>query len=119
MGEDQSDLFIMRGVPVCCRSDNGPEFVVQADQDWIKAVGAKTACIEPGPPWENGYCESFDTRFRAESLNGEVFHNLREAEILIEQWRKRYCTNRQHSALGCRPPAPETIAPMEPRAIMH
>ena len=59
-----SDLFIMRGVPVYIRSDNGPEFVAQAVQDWIKAVGAKTAYIEPGSPWENGYCESFNARFR-------------------------------------------------------
>ena len=54
-----SDLFILRGVPSFIRSDNGPEFVAQAVQDWIKAVGAKTAYIEPGSPWENGYCESF------------------------------------------------------------
>ena len=42
----------------------GPEFIAQAVRDWIKAVGAKTAYIEPGSPWENGYCESFNARFR-------------------------------------------------------
>ena len=52
-----SDLFIMRGVPGHVRSDNGPEFVAKAVRDWIGAVGAKTAYIEPGSPWENGYCE--------------------------------------------------------------
>ncbi|MDE4142972.1 IS3 family transposase [Phaeobacter gallaeciensis] len=114
-----SDLFIMRGVPDYIRSDNGPEFVAQAVQDWIRAVGAKTAYIAPGSPWENGYCESFNARFRDELLNGEVFYSLREAEILIEQWRKHYNTKRPHSALGYRPPAPETIVPMDPRPVMH
>ncbi|NDA28791.1 MAG: IS3 family transposase [Flavobacteriia bacterium] len=114
-----SNLFIMRGVPAYIRSDNGPEFVAQAVQDWIKAVGAKTAYIEPGSPWENGYCESFNARFRDEFLNGEVFYSLREAEILIEQWRKHYNTKRPHSALGYRPPAPETIVPMDRRPVMH
>ena len=68
-----TDLFILRGVPAFIRSDNGPEFIAQAVRDWISAVGAKTAYIEPGSPWENGYCESFNARFRDEMLNGEVF----------------------------------------------
>ncbi|MCK0139303.1 IS3 family transposase [Aliiroseovarius sp. F47248L] len=114
-----TDLFILRGVPAYIRSDNGPEFIAQAVRDWIAAVGAKTAYIEPGSPWENGYCESFNARFRDELLNGEVFYSLREAQILIEKWRKHYNTKRPHSALGYRPPAPETIVPMEPRPIMH
>ncbi len=114
-----SDLFILRGVPSFIRSDNGPEFVAQAVQDWIKAVGAKTAYIEPGSPWENGYCESFNARFRDEFLNGEIFYSLREAKILIEEWRKHYNTKRPHSALGYRPPAPETIVQMDRRPVMH
>lgn len=114
-----SDLFIMRGVPAYIRSDNGPEFVAQAVRDWISAVGARTAYIEPGSPWENGYCESFNARFRDELLNGEVFYSLREAQILIEQWRRHYNTKRPHSALGYRPPAPETIVSMDRRPVMH
>ena len=66
-----TDLFIMRGIPAYVRSDNGPEFVAEAVRKWIKAVGAKTAYIEPGSPWENGYCESFNARFRDELLNGK------------------------------------------------
>ncbi len=97
----------------------GPEFVAQAVRDWIAAVGAKTAYIEPGSPWENGYCESFNARFRDELLDGEIFYSLREAQILIEQWRKHYNTKRPHSALGYRPPAPETIVPMDQRPTMH
>lgn len=114
-----TDLFILRGVPAFIRSDNGPEFIALAVRDWIGAVGAKTAYIEPGSPWENGYCESFNARFRDEMLNGEVFYSLREAQILIEQWRKHYNTKRPHSALRYRPPAPEAFVPVDQRLVMH
>ncbi|MEM7284521.1 MAG: transposase, partial [Pseudomonadota bacterium] len=97
----------------------GPEFVAQTVRDWIKAVGAKTAYIEPGSPWENGYCESFNARFRDEFLNGEIFYSLREAQVLIEEWRKHYNTKRPHSTLGYRPPAPETIVLVDQMPTMH
>ncbi len=114
-----TDLFILRGPPEYIRSDNGPEFIARKVRDWIAAVGAKTAYIEPGSPWENGYCESFNARFRDELLNGEIFFSLREAKILIEQWRIHYNTVRPHSALGYRPPAPQSIVPMDQRPTMH
>ena len=109
----------MRGIPGYIRSDNGPEFVAEAVRKWIKAVGSKTAYIEPGSPWENGYCESFNGRFRDELLNGEVFYSLKEAQIIIEQWRVHYNTKRPHSALGYRPPAPEAIITMDERPTMN
>ncbi len=112
-------LFAVRGAPEHLRSDNGPEFIAEAVQKWIKAVGAKTAYIVPGSPWENGYCESFKARFRDELLNGEIFYSLKEAQIIIEEWRKHYNTKRPHSALGYRPPAPETIVPLDQRPVMH
>ncbi len=93
--------------------------VADAVRAWINAVGAKTAYIEPGSPWENGYCESFNARFRDELLDGEIFHTLKEAQIIIEIWRKHYNTKRPHSALGYRPPAPETIIQMATRPAMH
>jgi putative transposase len=105
-----ADLFIQRGVPTHIRSDNGPEFVATALREWIAAVGAKTAYIEPGSPWENGYCESFNGKLRDELLNGEIFYTLNEAKIVIEAWRRHYNTVRPHSSLGYRPPAPEVIA---------
>jgi len=114
-----TDLFILRGVPAYIRSDNGPEFIAEAVRQWIKAVGSNTAYIEPGSPWENGYCESFNARFRDELLNGEIFYSLKEAQIVIEQWRQHYNTKRPHSALGYRPPAPESIIPMEEKRMMH
>ena len=114
-----TDLFILRGVTAYIRSDNGPEFVAQAVRDWIGAVGAKTAFIEPGSPWENGYCESFNGRLRDELLDGEIFYSLREAHIIIETWRRHYNTRRPHSALGYRPLAPESIVQIDPRPVMN
>ena len=98
-----SDLFILRGVPDHIRSDNDPEFVAKAVREWITAVGAKTAWIEPGSPWEKGYCESFNSKLRDELLDGEIFYSLAEAKIIIESWRRHYNTKRPHSSLGYRP----------------
>ena len=104
-----TDLFILHGIPACIRSDNGPEFVAGAVRQWSAAVGARTAFIEPGSPWENGYIESFNARLRDELLNGEIFCTLREAQVLIESWRRHYNAVRPHGSLGHQPPAPETI----------
>jgi transposase InsO family protein len=106
-----SDLFMLRGVPGHVRSDNGPEFVAKAVQDWIAAVGAKTAYITPGSPWENGFIESFNARLRDELLDGEIFYTLKEAQIIVESWRRHYNTVRPHASLGYRPPAPEVFVP--------
>jgi putative transposase len=72
-------------------------------------VGAKTAYIEPGSPWENGYCESFNGKLRDELLNGEIFYTLEEAKIVIEGWRRHYNTIRPHSSPGYRSPSPEVV----------
>ena len=111
-----TDLFILRGIPACIRLDNGPEFVAQAVRDWIMVVGFKTAYIEPGSPWENGYCESFNARFRDKLLNGDIFYALQKVQIIIEQWRKHYSTIRLHSALGYRPSRPGNHRPDGPKA---
>jgi transposase InsO family protein len=106
-----ADLFILRGVPGHVRSDNGPEFVAKAVQEWITAVGARTAYIAPGSPWENGYVESFNARLRDELLDGEIFYSLREAQVVIESWRRHYNAVRPHASLGYRAPAPEVFVP--------
>jgi putative transposase len=85
--------------------------VAKAVQDWITAVGAQTAYIERGSPWENGYVESFNARLRDELLNGEIFYTLREAKIIIESWRRHYNAVRPHASLGYKPPAPEVFLP--------
>ena len=103
------NLFIFRGIPDHIRSDNGPEFTAKAVRRWLNRLGVKTLFIEPGSPWENGYIESFNGKLRDELLNREVFTTLKEAKVLIEQWRKEYNQIRPHSALGYQPPAPEAI----------
>ena len=109
-----ADLFVHRRTPDYIRSDNGPEFTAHAVRRWLERVGVKTLFIEPGSPWENGYVESFNGKFRDEFLNGEMFYTLMEAKILIERWRRFYNGLRPHSALGYRPPAPEAILPLPP-----
>ena len=106
-----SDLFILRGVPEHVRSDNGPEVVATAVQEWIAAVGARTAYITPGSPWENGFIESFNARLRDELLDGENFYSLKEARIVIESWRHHYNSVRPHESLGYKAPAPEVFVP--------
>jgi len=80
-------------------------------REWLSGLGTKSLYIEPGSPWENGYCESFNGKLRDECLNGEIFYSLKEAQTVIESWRVHYNTKRPHSALGYRPPAPLTVAP--------
>lgn len=101
-----TDLFITKGIPDHIRSDNGSEFTAKSIKFWLRQLGVKTLYIEPGSPWENGYNESFNGRFRDELLNGETFYTLKEAQIIIEQWRHHYNHIRPHSSLGYKPPAP-------------
>jgi len=107
-----STLFIMVGIPEHLRSDNGPELTAKALRQWLSNLGVKTLFIEPGSPWENGYIESFNGKFRDELLNREIFTTLWEAKVLIEGWRREYNEIRPHSSLGYRPPAPRTILPV-------
>lgn len=106
-----TDLFVTHGIPEHIRSDNGPEFTAKAVRRWLGKIGVATVYIEPGSPWENGYNESFNGKLRDELLNGEIFYTLKEAQVLIENWRREYNTIRPHSSLGYRPPAPEAIQP--------
>ena len=112
--ETMADAMLQRGVPEHIRSDNGPEMTAKVVRDWLGRLGSKTLFIEPGSPWENGYCESFNGKLRDELLNGELFYSLKEARIVIEQWRRHYNTRRPHSALGYRPPAPGAYSPAQP-----
>lgn len=101
-----TDLFITRGIPDHIRSDNGSEFTARSIRTWLPKLGIKTLYIEPGSPWENGYNESFNGRLRDEFLNGETFYTLKEAQVLLEQWRHHYNHIRPHTSLGYKPPAP-------------
>ncbi|MCH8267996.1 MAG: IS3 family transposase [Acidobacteria bacterium] len=121
--ETLADVMLWRGVPEHIRSDNGPEFVAKQLREWLGKLGTGTLYIEPGSPWENGYCESFNGKLRDECLNGEIFYSLKEAQIVIQGWRKEYNTVRPHSALGYRPPAPGAYNPVlkpvsQPQAVI-
>lgn len=101
-----SDLFITHGLPEHVRSDNGSEFTAACVREWLAKLAVKTAYIEPGSPWENGFNERFNGSLRDECLNRERFYSLKEAQVLIEAWRREYNHIRPHSSLGYRPPAP-------------
>jgi len=104
-----AELMVTRGCPEYMRSDNGSEFTAKKIRKWFFDVGVITAYIEPGSPWENGYCESFNSRMRDEFLNGELFGNMYEAQVLTKRWIDYYNGIRPHSSLGGRPPAPQVI----------
>ena len=98
-------LFAIRGVPEHIRSDNGPEFVAKGIRRWLVQAGVSTLFIAKSSPWENGYVESFNGKFRDELLNGELFLGLEDARWVIDRWRLDYNHRRPHSALGYQTPA--------------
>lgn len=98
-------LFKERGLPEFIRSDNGPEFIACAVKEWLAAAGVSTIYIEPGSPWENAYSESFNSRFRDELLDRELFTSLTEAKVLVADYVSGYNHERPHSALQYATPA--------------
>ena len=97
-------LFLRHGAPECIRSDNGPEFVSKTVKQWLEEQGVQTLYIAHGCPWQNAYAESFHSRFRAECLDRQWFHTVREAAVVVETWRKYYNRERLHSSLDYVPP---------------
>jgi len=98
-------LFAEHGPPAFLRSDNGPEFIARTLWQWLAGEGTQTLYIDPGSPWQNAYGESFHSRFRDECLNAELFANVQEAKVVIEQWRRDYNQERPHSSLSYMTPA--------------
>jgi transposase InsO family protein len=98
-------LFAVRGVPEFIRSDNGTEFIADAIKKWQQNEHVGTLYIEPGSPWENGYIESFNGKLRDEILNREVFYSIKEAKVIVENWRLEYNNRRPHSGLDYMTPA--------------
>lgn len=107
-------LFLVHGAPEHVRSDNGPEFIAKALQEWLAESGSQTIYITPGSPWENPFIESFNGKFRDECLNMEIFPSFKEAQIVIEDWRCEYNENRIHSSLGYL--TPKEFAERHPKA---
>src|SRR5262245_4977543 len=97
--------FRVHGEPEYIRSDNGPEFIATALKTWLASAGVRTLYIEPGSPWENAYSESFNSRFRDELLDREIFTSLSESKLLVETYRLEYNHLRPHSSLGYLTPA--------------
>ena len=108
--ETLASLFSQRGEPAFIRSDNGPEFIAKAIKRWLEVSGVRTLYIEPGSPWENAYSETFISRFSDELLKREVFADLLEAKVLVEDYRGHYNHHRPHSALGYQTPAEFAVA---------
>ena len=104
-------LFIEKGRPEHLRSDNGAEFTAKDLMKWLDKLEVKPIFIEPGSPWQNGYCESFNGKMRYECLDIEVCNTVLEAEYVVKSWVNFYNTIRPHSSLGYRPPAPEAVMP--------
>jgi len=119
-------LFMVRGTPKFIRSDNGPEFIAGKIKKWLRKNHVETLYIDPGSPWENGYIESFNGKLRDDVLNREVFYSVKEAKVIVENWRLEYNNHRPHSGLGymtpaafaagCIPSASPTAQPKEYRA---
>ena len=100
-----NQLVEIRGHPRIIKSDNGPEFVAERIQDWIKTRPTDTYFIEPGSPWQNGHNESFNGVFRDGCLNRWAFLSVREARLIVESWRQEYNEERPHGALNQITPA--------------
>jgi transposase InsO family protein len=106
--EQLASAMMIHGIPENIRSDNGSEFIAKDLRKWLAGIGVKKAYSEPGSPWENGFCESFNGTLRDNSLDGEIFYCLKEAQIIVGEWvRQRTKGNpfrdnhvRPHSALG-------------------
>jgi putative transposase len=117
-----AQLVARHGPPQYLRSDNGPEFIARRIQRWLRREGITTAYIEPGKPWQNGVGESFHSRFRDECLNQESFFTVREAAIIIEQYRRTYNEARPHSSLHYQTPAEAATRrarPLRERSPQH
>ena len=98
-------LFVIYGTPHRVRSDNGSEFTAQNVQSYFERHNLESLHIAPGSPWQNGYVESFNNKFRDELLNRELFYTLKEAKHLIEEFRLEYNIVRPHSSLNYLTPA--------------
>jgi transposase InsO family protein len=98
------EAIARHGPPAYIRSDNGPEFIAKAIQKWLHAHRIKTIYIDPGCPWQNGFAESFNSRFRAECLDRELLYTLRESRVVFADWREHYNHERPHRSLGLQTP---------------
>lgn len=95
-----AELFSMHGVPKRIRCDNGPEFISQAIKDWLNKLGVDVLYIEPGSPWQNGLCESFNSKLRDEYLHQSDLLSESDARLKARAWQEDFNDHRPHSSLG-------------------
>lgn len=99
------NLVALRGQePGFIRFDNGPEFTADAIAKWVDNKTTNTTFIDPGSPWQNGRCESYNGIFRDEILNRELFDDVYEAQIITDGWQSVYNNLRPHGSLGGKTP---------------
>lgn len=108
-------LFDLYGTPVCIKSDNGPEFVAKRVQTWLKEKHINAHYIDPGSPWQNGHCESFNSVFRDGCLDRWEFYSVAEARRVVQQWREEYNTIRPHGAINML--TPQAFAALHRQAL--
>lgn len=98
------EVFAVHGMPMVLRMDNGPELISHALQRFCDGkVGL--SYIPPGTPWNNGHIESFNHRLRKECLNRNYWTTLREARVVIGDFKDDHNLRHRHSALGYLTPA--------------
>lgn len=103
-------LIGQQGMPEYIRSDNGSEFIEKSLRHWLSRAEIRTLYIDPGSPWQNGYIESFHSRFREECLEREQLWTLTEARVVLEDWRREYNEERPHKSLGLETPKAFALA---------
>ena len=103
-------LIGQHGMPEFIRSDNGSEFIETSLRTWLRRAEIKTLYIDPGSPWQNGYIESFHSRFRDECLEREQLWTLTKARVVLEDWRREYNEERPHKSLGLETPKAFALA---------
>jgi putative transposase len=108
--ETLDELIQDHGKPEYIRIDNGPEFVNRELRKWLYDQGIQPVYIEPGSPWQNGYIESFNGKFRDECLSQEIFLSQTEAQVVVDWWRQLYNWERPHSSLKGLPSSRARIA---------
>jgi len=109
--EQLANAMVVHGIPEYIQSDNGPEFMAKGIRRWLSGIGVKTTYVEPGSPWENGFCESFNGTLRDNLLDGELFYSLKEVRVVVGEWVKHYNHVRPYRSLGYRPPTPKNQVP--------
>jgi transposase InsO family protein len=98
-------LFAIHGRPKYIRADNGREFISGTLKTWLLTQGVTPIFIEKASPTQNCYIERFNGSMRRELLNGELFHSVLEAKVVIEEWLLLYNTRRPHRGLSRKTPA--------------